>query len=1648
MKNFKFYLFVLASIVAFFLVGCTLTDDHIHEYGSWTIIKEPTMNETGLAGRVCVYGDTITESLPELSNKGVWTEHDVLATCEEDGEHYFTSVYGKVVVEVYEALGHVSATYEITKNPTLEEPGTALRTCVCNDTKVEISIPCYLDDIWGVVDFKASTCEEEGYIIYKSIYGEITETFEKTEHEDIVWAIEVKPTLDETGKANGVCVCGEKVTAIIPALSDTEVWRVVTEDLPTYNHSGKRVYSSVYGSVEIELAKKVAPYDGKTYHSFAFDVKDSNDESLFKMSKGTPETAWTNATVTFDENGFGFGEAYPFRGYTSIEMVDEETGEVAIYVYDIVTDSEGNNAKGDNYNVFKGYVDFETGIIVRSQTESFNYVHILTPYGKLENMNDSTYVSWEDTLAIKYTYNTTENIEILINNSKVYFDVESTVEANSVFDVEYYYYFLNNELVNSFAVNNEFTEVYLLDEKQGTYYSNSDVLEVSGFGQVKYTKDLVEESGVYYYLNESLSMMITSSLVNVFYELELNGDSSFNAVAPYVTITFDTNGLDNISEQSKNAQVAFDLPVAQNPEYTFKGWFTDEQCTISALDKNGKYLPVADATLYALWKQLVVINLVGVQEGDENVLRLGDGDVIGQFLPNYSIDLENYKIFKGWYLDQDFEESLPEDAFVGEEDTNITIYAKWDELPVYYGTFTGANIYSETSGGSSASNVVTIDENGKITGSRYSGVVESYNEETKVLTIKEPNSSVYYMLFDKELGVLAEGYYRWTNLTKGLEADRMVYAKDIEKGKSIVHYGVYSDDPTGMTYRFVELTHKGNKAIVLVTGKTIYSNVTIENTQGEALSVNSKDTNSIAKSKTLVVKDSNGKMVVGAAAQDVSFTKSSTKVKPLDAYFGTYTVGNSTVVLDGIGGITVDAMTGTYAIVTGTDYLFDVYLNNNTIYLRGNISEGVLTYTMPMATITFVVGDHTPVEEVNVNINVKVELPNVTEQGYVFNGWYIDEERTQLASEDFKIASDTTLYGKYSLPATLSINYVCPEIQDVQQVYSVGEMTKVEVPVRSGYLFAGWYTSEDYNSQNVWTNQALLEDATIFAKWEVAPFFVGNTYVISSEGTSSNGGTGSHSRTQKITINPDMTGVKGSYPLSSNWTVENVDKVNGTFTIVMGNSKYSVFYSEEEKLAVMTLSSSSSSLFKEILIFSGNETGNINSSRVKSSYIDNGFTRFVEYTDANSTVHKFVVKGGVVYFGVSVVDGFNQEVDYSKAYMSKSLILNIDMNNVFTYSFNGTKLVEAEVDNTKGTYTFADGQLVSDGLGNVVMTSTNEEFNAGEGTYTVVDGVLNVMTSKGFFEVTLDTNTATCTVNKPMVTITLNVNSKGSVEATTLNVNKNFECTLPLVTVLDNTYEFVGWYSDDAFTTLLENGVVTPTSDMTVYANVREVPAGLSMNNAKLIDFTSQMEVATKANETDKDHIKYYFKVVFDNAERLYIKGENAKHLGTTSGSGNMYTSYARYQVVKADNTVVKANSSFDSYNLSYVDLEAGTYYIVVDLGAYSTSRDAWGTFDMSFAISEHDSVESAVELAVGNSYTVQGIERTYTLIKITLEAGVSYKLKGGKSPNIYIDSTLTKEYSTKIYWAETEITIKSDVDATFYIRTYSNGAVYTFTQA
>ena len=116
-----------------------------------------------------------------------------------------------------------------------------------------------------------------------------------------------------------------------------------------------------------------------------------------------------------------------------------------------------------------------------------------------------------------------------------------------------------------------------------------------------------------------------------------------------------------------------------------------------------------------------------------------------------------------------------------------------------------------------------------------------------------------------------------------------------------------------------------------------------------------------------------------------------------------------------------------------------------------------------------------------------------TNQGYVFDGWYTDEQCALSYTDGTVLDTDTTLYGKWTV-ARVCVHYewvstdnpsdVAPPADDYIR-NGTAYTAKVQQDTNQGYVFDGWYTDEQCTLS--YTDGTVLDtDTTLYGKWTVA----------------------------------------------------------------------------------------------------------------------------------------------------------------------------------------------------------------------------------------------------------------------------------------------------------------------------------------------------------------------------------------------------------------------------------------------------------------------------------------------------------------------------------------------------------------------------------
>ena len=112
--------------------------------------------------------------------------------------------------------------------------------------------------------------------------------------------------------------------------------------------------------------------------------------------------------------------------------------------------------------------------------------------------------------------------------------------------------------------------------------------------------------------------------------------------------------------------------------------------------------------------------------------------------------------------------------------------------------------------------------------------------------------------------------------------------------------------------------------------------------------------------------------------------------------------------------------------------------------------------------------------------------------GYIFEGWYTDDERTnQYDFTDNVITANTTLYAKWEpLKYTVSFEVGGGSVVPSQSVAHGKKATVPTAPTKAGYTFEGWYTDDEGTEQFDFTTNVITANTTLYAKWEPVGYTV------------------------------------------------------------------------------------------------------------------------------------------------------------------------------------------------------------------------------------------------------------------------------------------------------------------------------------------------------------------------------------------------------------------------------------------------------------------------------------------------------------------------------------------------------------------------------
>jgi len=159
---------------------------------------------------------------------------------------------------------------------------------------------------------------------------------------------------------------------------------------------------------------------------------------------------------------------------------------------------------------------------------------------------------------------------------------------------------------------------------------------------------------------------------------------------------------------------------------------------------------------------------------------------------------------------------------------------------------------------------------------------------------------------------------------------------------------------------------------------------------------------------------------------------------------------------------------------------------------------------IPIVFVSFdVEGDSDLVAEIQADKNQLLDRPaDPSKPGHVFDGWYKDDGYAVKWDDDKDyVNSSMTLYGRFKMLYT--VNFISQSTTVYTQLVADGDTAVVpSAPVRPGYVFLGWYTSENQNVLYDFSSP-VVESLNLYAHWqkESTPASPGNPDVPANTGT-------------------------------------------------------------------------------------------------------------------------------------------------------------------------------------------------------------------------------------------------------------------------------------------------------------------------------------------------------------------------------------------------------------------------------------------------------------------------------------------------------------------------------------------------------------------
>ena len=957
---------------------------------------------------------------------------------------------------------------------------------VTNETVVKITANSVLYAKWGANSYTITLNADGGEVASNTIEVEFANTYSdlptptKTGYTFIGWH-------DEEGNLiNNTTIVDKATNQTLTAYWSTNSYTV------TFDATGGSVDSTTK-TVTYDAEYGELPMPTKTGYTFVgWYTKASNGEKIESTtivktaSQQTLYAHWSanSYTVTFDANGGSVDPTSKSVTYAS------PYGELPIPTY-------------EGYDFVGWYTATSGGIQVTDKT-GVSIVENQTLYAIWSARTDTIYkvVHWQQNIGGDKNKHDADNYTII--DTQLLSGTTNEKVAPSVNEYEGF----TAPSVEQLTIKNDGSAVlnyyYIRNAYNVTVNKTTGVDTTTGGGTYQYGADVT----IGYTLLPGYSFVdIIGDQVSQNFKMPAsNVTLQINAKANNYDITFNPNGgsVDITKKTVTYNKTYGDLPTPSKTGYTFAGWYTAASGGIK-ITSDTTVSTTSNQTLYAQWTANTYIVSFDSNGGNtiSTILTATYDKTYGE-LPTPT---RTGYTFAGWYTAKTDGTKVTSTTKYNLT-SNQTLYAYWT-----------ANTYTVTfnaNGGSTDATSKTVTYNstyGELptaskTGYTFVGWYTAASGGTEVLDTTKVSITSTQTLY---------AHYSQNTYTVKFDANSGTTSVD---SKNVVYDSIYGELPTptktGYTFKgwFTDKTNgtkiTSDTTVKITATQTLYAHWQV-NTY--IVSFNSNGGDAVSTTVTVTYGSTYGTLPTPSRT---GYT-----------FNGWYTATSGGTKITSSSTVSITTAQTLYAQWTA-----------NTYTVTFNANGGTITTTSKTVTYDSTYG----------------ELPTPTKTGYTFAGWYTAETNgTRITSgTKVSITAAQTLYAQWTansykltinanggtIPTTTGWTLSSDSKTATKSVTYAGTYGSLPTPTRTGYTFAGWYTTETAGTKVTSTTKySTASNQTLYAQWTA------NNYTVT---LNANGGTTS---TTTLTVTYGSTYETLPTPSRTGYTF------NGWYTATSGGTK-------------------------------------------------------------------------------------------------------------------------------------------------------------------------------------------------------------------------------------------------------------------------------------------------------------------------------------------------------------------------------------------------------------------------------------------------------------------------------------------------------------